>query len=489
MIGETLSFGITNNTNGIVPISLFGNNADQNDNSNVTTRYYWDVTSYSYDGNNNLSVIATSGGVSNTYSTTYSGNNLAGVVNALNQLNIGAFFLTTSGGFTFINSYTLNYTFGNLTIGNTSLLNTIFIPLNFNNTILATKVQSDGNVLFAGDFTQYNSITYNRIIRLQPDGSVDGTFSIGTGFNSRVYDIDVQSDGKILCVGAFTSYNGTPANRIIRLNADGSVDGTFVYGTGFTIAPVFGALLVQAQNVLVLSSGKIMVVGGMDNYNGTAINGICRLNTNGTIDGTFSAGGVNVAGGEFCWSIAEQVDGKYIVGGNYTQFNAVAKNSIVRLNTGGSIDGTFGGTGFSTSSGTLDVDIQSDGKIVVCGGFGSYSGTTANNIVRINTNGTIDSTFVTGTGFDNPTRNAVIYSSGKIVIGGQFTTYNGVASNRIIKLNSDGSIDTAWNILGGFDTGEVASISINASETLLYMGGSFLAFDGVTRLRACSLTA
>jgi uncharacterized delta-60 repeat protein len=488
MIQETLSFGITNNTNGVVPISIFGNTADILDNANVTTRYFWDVTSYTYE-NNNITLVVTSGGVTTTYTTIFTGTTLEDVVYALNQLGLAYFFLTTSGGSTFINVYTLNYTFGNLTIGNTTLLNTIFVPLNFNNTILATKVQADGNVLFAGDFTQYNATTYNRIIRLQPDGSVDATFSIGTGFNSRVYDLDVQSDGRILCVGAFTSYNGTPANRIIRLNADGSVDGTFVYGTGFTIAPVFGALNVQAQNVLVLASGKIMVVGGMNDYNGTAINGICRLNTNGSIDGTFSAGGVNVAGGEFCWSIAEQVDGKYIVGGNYTQFNAVPKNSIVRLNTGGSIDGTFGGTGFSTSSGTLDVDIQSDGKIVVCGGFGSYSGTTANNIVRINTNGTIDTSFVIGTGFDLPTRNAVIYSSGEIVIGGQFTTYQGVASNRIIKLNADGSINTAWNVLGGFATGEVISISINASETLLYMGKSFLAFDGVTRLRACSLTA
>jgi hypothetical protein len=228
----------------------------------------------------------------------------------------------------------------------------------------------------------------------------------------------------------------------------------------------------------------------MDNYNGTAINGICRLNTNGSLDGTFSSSGVSVATGEYCTSVAEHVDGKYIVVGNYTTFNGVSKNAIVRLNTGGTTDGTFGGTGFTLGvGGTIDVDLQTDGKIVVCGSFGTYNGTSSPNIVRINTNGSLDATFVVGAGFDLPTINAVIYSSGKIVIGGQFTTYQGVTSNRIIKLNSDGSIDTAWNVLGGFGSGEVSSISINASETLLYMGGSFLTFDGVTRVRACSLTA
>lgn len=488
MIEETLSFTITNNTNGNVPISIFGNEADNLDNANVDTRYYWDVTSYTYESST-IILVATSGGVTTTYTTTYTGTTLEDVIIALNQLGLAYFFLTTSGGSTFINVYSFNYTFGNLTIGNTTLLNSTFVPLNFNNTVLAVKVQADGNILFGGQFTQYNAITYNRIVRLLPDGSVDATFSIGTGFNDRVFDIDVQADGKIICVGGFTSYNGTPASKIIRLNADGSIDGTFVYGTGFTIPVIFGTT-VQVQTVKVIASGKIMVVGAMDNYNGNAINGICRLNTNGSIDGTFSAGGVSVATGEYCTSIAEQVDGKYIVVGNYTTFNGVPKNAILRLNTGGTTDGTFGGTGFTLGvGGTIDVDLQTDGKIVVCGTFSAYSGTSSPNIARINTNGTIDGTFVVGTGFDAPTINAVIYSSGKIVIGGQFTTYQGVTSNRIIKLNSDGSIDTAWNVLGGFATGEVSSISINASETLLYMGGSFLTFDGVTRVRACSLTS
>jgi len=488
-----LSLDIQSNVDYPVTINILGNPYNLLDTTNAKTEYRWNVTSFTFTTETKVTVEykLNSDATFNTFTQDLSAQTLESVVSALNLLGIGFFNTYTQLGQIYIGTYNDNYTFGDLNIfptGSTSILNTVFVPLVFNNSVNAVKVQPDGNILFGGAFTQYNAITNNRIIRLQPDGSVDATFNIGTGFSGgNVFDIDIQSDGKIICVGGFTSYNGTLCNKIIRLNSDGTVDGTFVYGTGFNIPVIFGAS-VQVQTVKVLASGKIMVVGGMDDYNGTAINGICRLNSNGSIDGTFSAGGVNVAAGEYCTSIVEQVDGKYIVVGNYVVFNGVTKNAIVRLNTGGTTDGTFGGTGFTLGvGGTIDVDLQTDGKIVVCGSFSDYNGTSSPNIARINTNGTIDATFLVGAGFDLPTFNAVVLSSGKIVIVGQFTTYQSSSYNNVIRLNSDASIDTTWNVGTGFDNTTLA-ISVNAAETLVYIGGqSFTSFDGTTRIRACSL--
>ena len=110
-------------------------------------------------------------------------------------------------------------------------------------------IQSDGKILVGGTFFTYNGVSANRVIRLNSDGSVDNTFVTGTGFNNYVLSIVIQSDGKILVGGGFTAYNGVSANRIIRLNSDGSIDNTFVTGTGFDN---------YVYSIAIQSDGKIL---------------------------------------------------------------------------------------------------------------------------------------------------------------------------------------------------------------------------------------
>src|SRR5690554_2642478 len=89
------------------------------------------------------------------------------------------------------------------------------------------ELQNDGKILVGGGFTKYNFIEYNKIIRLETDGSIDASFDPGEGGNHNVKAIAVQSDGKIVVGGFFTQFDGTFANRIVRLNSDGSIDNTF----------------------------------------------------------------------------------------------------------------------------------------------------------------------------------------------------------------------------------------------------------------------
>lgn len=100
------------------------------------------------------------------------------------------------------------------------------------NSVNTCSVQPDGKIIFGGDFSLYNS-TYRRgVNRVNPDGSLDGTFLAGTGAVGIVNAIALQPDGKLIIGGNFATFNGTPKAHLVRLNADGSIDAAFNPGTG-----------------------------------------------------------------------------------------------------------------------------------------------------------------------------------------------------------------------------------------------------------------
>jgi uncharacterized delta-60 repeat protein len=282
---------------------------------------------------------------------------------------------------------------------------------------------SDGGYIFGGSFTTYRGTTYNRILKMTSNGSPDASFSIGTGFDNSVNAINIQSDGKIICGGRFATYSGTSSNRIVRLSSTGSIDSSFSIGTGFTT--------------------EVGVVG------------------------------VN--------KMTIQSDGKIICGGSFISYNGVSASNIIRLNSNGSIDNTFSyGSGFG--SGLADIQsivIQSDGKILVGGYFTTYNGVSANRIIRLNTDGTRDNTFDIGTGFNDFVQKISIQSNGKIICGGQFTTYNGVSVNRIIRLTTDGTRDNTF--MGtGFTSGSIREILILNNDSILCFNTTSL-YNGITQ--------
>ena len=303
---------------------------------------------------------------------------------------------------------------------------------NFNNKIVTALIQPDNKILVGGIFSDFNGTGVNRIIRLNSDASIDGDFSSGTGFDDSVDTLAIQSDGKILIGGVFTTYNGTAVNRIARLDTSGSIDNTFSIGSGFGD---------EVNTIAIQSDGKILVGGVFSSYNGTTSSCIARINTSGSIDNTFTIGsGFN----DTVNTIAIQSDGKILAGGVFTDYNGTGANYIVRINSDGSIDNTFNiGTGFDNPVNT--VVIQSDGKILVGGKFTDYNGTVVGGIIRLNSDGSIDNTFIAGIfddGAGDPTVNTVaIQFDDKILVGGPFTTYNGNSASRIARLKSNGTID------------------------------------------------
>ncbi len=124
------------------------------------------------------------------------------------------------------------------------------------------------------------------------------------------------------------------------------------------------------------------------------------------------------------------------------------------------------------------VAIQNDGKILIGGDFLSFNGITAHRIARLNIDGTLDPTFISGIGFDLKVSAIAMQSDGKIIIGGNFTLYNGTSRKRIARLNTDGSLDATFNIGTGANW-EVATVFVQDDGKII-VGGDFWSFNGIS---------
>jgi uncharacterized delta-60 repeat protein len=347
------------------------------------------------------------------------------------------------------------------------------------------NTQTDNKIIIGGDFLDYNGNLVSNLCRLNPDGLIDNTFNIGNGFSgsfnmffgSCVYSTAIQTDGKIIVGGNFFNFNSIQKFGICRLNIDGTNDPTFNSLNGFN-----GAV----RKVCLQTDGKIIVGGDFSSYNSIPVNRICRLNSDGTLDLSFNTGtGFNDA----VFDIKLQQDNKILVGGYFTQFNGQSKNKIIRLNTDGTADLSFNiGSGFGIGGGGIwSLAVQTDGKIILGGMIYTYNGQTISNICRLNTNGSIDLSFQQGSGFNNPTYTLSLQTDGKIIIGGGFTTYNGIGRNYIIRLNPNGSIDTNFDIIPGTGLNGQVLCSHIQNDNKILVGGQFTTLNNINRNRIVRL--
>jgi uncharacterized delta-60 repeat protein len=184
-------------------------------------------------------------------------------------------------------------------------------------------------------------------------------------------------------------------------------------------------------------SGDLLVGGNIDNYGFYPIDTAFKLEKTGNLDISF-----NPSQSFTARSIFELPDGKVLIAGR-------SNILIDRFTSTGSIDGTFTQlpllwTGTTNTPESNAFAIQPDGKILVGGQFNVVSGNSYSRICRINANGTLDTSFNVGTGFNNGVTSITIQPDGKILCTGSFETYSGFSSSGIIRLNSDGSIDSTF---------------------------------------------
>lgn len=341
--------------------------------------------------------------------------------------------------------------------------------------IFSTYIQSDGKILIGGRFTSYAGVERSRIARLETDGAIDHSFDPGTGVNgvynetTNVTAISVQDDGKILIGGFFTEYNGSERNNLARINSDGSLDTGFISNTG----PV-GTISISMQQ-----NNKMIVSG-----NFTERKGVARLNSDGSLDYSFNRhGGANST--VYCSSI--QSDDKILIGGYFTAYNDVKRIGLARLNSDGSIDSSFDpGSGVvwvpypgaSYTGSIYGISIQSDSKILVGGQFSEYNGSPAGSIARLNSDGSIDNAFNTGAGANGTVYATAVQSDGKIIVGGLFNLFSGTNHNNLVRLNANGTIDNSFN--QAEPNGVVNCITVLNNGKIL-IAGAFTSVNGATK--------
>lgn len=263
----------------------------------------------------------------------------------------------------------------------------------------------------------------------------------------------------------------------------GSLDLSFDPGTSVQNPSAVEAIAIQPD-------GKIIAVGGFLTYDGQPSKNIVRINSDGTRDETFNVGSGFTAPGQDpsgssgrCLSVAIQPDGKILVGGFFTSYNGTSINRIARLNPDGSIDQGFT-VGIGSNNAVLDIAVQADGRIVFGGQFTSYNGINRSKVARLLPDGTLDLDFVPPA-IDVNVGQVVPQGDGKVLLGGTFTSVGGTPVGRLVRLDGDGSLEAGFPQGSGFNNLVLAIHLLDDGRMMV--GGGFTEYDGSPRTRIVRL--
>lgn len=301
--------------------------------------------------------------------------------------------------------------------------------------------------------------------------------------------IVVQPDDKIVVAAGAIGFM-----RVVRYEADGTLDGGF--GTGGSAFvdvggdptpdpfPMSAAVAQQAD-------GKIVLGGSASLGSGQQRDAIlARLNTDGTLDGTFGASGITRTGGgadEWIAALVVQPDGKIVAAGGIDDV-LLPDFWLARYDASGVLDPTFGTGGVvvtSTYAGATDLLLQPDGKLIAVGG--QFNNTADLLLARYLPDGTLDGTFGVGgiaaielPGTTAEALTAALQPDGKIVLAGTFDVDFGVSDVLLARLDADGSLDTTFGS-GGTVRTAIGGGGSSASAVLLEPDGTIVAAGAAGR--------
>lgn len=323
----------------------------------------------------------------------------------------------------------------------------------FNN--IVNKVIEIGNKqLHVGNFTQYNGASHNRIVMLNADGTVFTEFNTGTGFNAAVKDV-VYANGIIYCLGSFTLYNGESKNNIVALNLDGTINNDFVTGSGFN----------NSLECISFHNDKLYIGGYFSSYNSFSSNLVISLNLDGSINNSFVSGFPPGA-----VTAIKIFNNKIFCVGAFGTYNLETKRCIVSLNLDGTINNDFNvGVGFNAAAFIYDIDKDEFDRIYVGGNQATYKGNNVQKLIRLLPNGNIDPTFTYALNADVF---KLVYTNNKI-----FIISFGISTG-IQKLNINGTVDFQTNFGSGF--GSFLQNFTLLKNNFIVCIGSFTTYKGIT---------
>lgn len=369
------------------------------------------------------------------------------------------------------------------------------IAVGTNLTVNAIVVQPDGKLIVGGSFMSFNATPHTNLVRLAANGSVDAGFAMhdATNFsllgfeNYSVRALALQADGKVLL--------GSDFGRISRLNSDGSFDPSFSieldrYDYNFPPPGVHPPpILTIANAIVVLPNQQFVVQGNFCNVNSELLPsgvmpgrvfGVARFNADGTRDKTFPGGPealpipwtmVNPSAGTTAMAVLP--DRSVIIGGCFDR-------RLLRLDVTGATDVAFAPAVPLNSVDSHDNNVissvlaQDNGKVLVSGPFASIDGEPRTNIVRLNiATGALDDQFDAQASTDIPAGVLALQPDGNLLLGGSFTTVNGVSRPYLARWYGDSVVTPPLKIVVqpadlSISEGQTAVFNVQAEGSALY---------------------
>lgn len=278
-----------------------------------------------------------------------------------------------------------------------------------------------------------------RIVRLNADGSVDPGFLCS--LDDVADSVAVDPSGRILICGYFEMVNGIPMPGLARLNVDGSLDSSFSPTGAFN----------HGLRVVPLPDGKVLINGS----------GLTRLNADGSVDGTFTVTPVPSPFNSF----AVQEDGKIVAN----------TDKVRRYNADGTLDPTFTADVTSVTA----IAVQTDGKVIVGGHFSQVGGVTRHRVARLNADGTLDTSFAGASFLTGEAVSCVaVQEDGGVVISGTFTKVDGESRPCVARLKPDGTHDRGFASAGSANA--ITGMSL-AADGSVFVAGQFLSIGSESR--------
>lgn len=296
-------------------------------------------------------------------------------------------------------------------------------------TVNAAVGVADDKIVIGGLFDYTNGASAENIARLNADGTIDGSFT--GSYGGEIHAILKTADGKLIVAGEL---------GVVRLNPNGSVDATFTSG-------ITGAISIRDAGLQ--STGKIVLSVAERKVTYTE-NTVRRLNTDGTIDASFHAADPEATvNSRAVNDLIVLANDKILISGNFNNYdNVTGANQLVGLNADGTVDNTF--------NAGLPEELLLYRKIALAPGGKIYTSSTTG-LVRLNENGTADGTFT-------PVDPIVGYTNIVVLPDGTIFTTTTMDSNgpsSITKYNSSGTLSTSAGVGSGFSAflkGEIFDI-------------------------------
>ncbi|MBP3942998.1 DUF5008 domain-containing protein [Sphingobacteriaceae bacterium WQ 2009] len=352
-----------------------------------------------------------------------------------------------------------------------------------------------------------NQVFFGPYVTIEGKVGIDKNYDIVSGFNNSVNAIYPYAGGLIVG-GFFNNFDLEASETVFRngmhyITANGKTATNFNFQKG----TVDGVKAIVRQN-----NGQLIIGGYFQNYNEKSVNGLARLNANGTLDttivsvlnttpekpengydtvSTFNGG---VIGGDISRTFLTK-DEKILVVGSFSHYVKVDYNyssrnskrgiftkarSVIRLKNNGDLDSTYMHDHTGANGIVLDAILQEDDKLVLVGLFTQFNGKAAKGIVRLNVDGTIDPTFNVGSAADDRifsmTYNQQLQ---KFAITGIFKNFNGRPANGVVLLDKSGSVDTQFKFGDVGDGSAQFAQLLNSGKVLV--AGNLKKYNGINR--------